>query len=314
MDDQTKRQEKPAWFPSIWGAEDQRGNGNLITPQKVLQALSLVRLGKTIALGFPYTPRMPMSPGRSFSLKLQGSAAGTGGPLGSKSHTIWNDDFLCAEVGQMGTHMDALGHLGHQNMTPCGHCETLLYNGNRLDEIWTEHGLTRLGIEHAPIFVTRGVLLDIQRLMGGPLAVGVEISVDDIRSCLSRQGLPAEGWLTPGDAVVLRTGHASRFHTESSCWYDASPGIGLDAARYLSSLRPSIVGADNPAVEVIPPIDPENVLPCHQHLIMQNGIYLHEGLTLDALAEATVFEFAYVFAPIPIVGATGSPGMPFAIL
>ncbi|MCB8881519.1 cyclase family protein [Acidisoma cellulosilytica] len=302
------------WFPSRWGAEDQRGNGNLLSPAKVLEALTLARSGETIPLGFPYTPDMPFSPGRSFSLRLQGQSSGTGGPVGAKSRTIWNDDFVCTEIGQMGTHMDALGHLGHQAAGGCGHCETLLYNGNRLADVWSETGLKRLGIEHAPIFVARAVLLDIQGLKGEPLPRGTEITTDDLIFCLRRQGLPTEGWLRPGDVVLIRTGHGSRFYTEAVTWYDSSPGIGLPAAQYLSAFQPSVIGADNFAIEVMPPADPDYVLPCHQHLIMRHGIYLHEGMALDALAERSVSEFVYVFSPLSIVGATGSPGMPFAIL
>ena len=75
-----------------------------------------------------------------------------------------------------------------------------------------------------------------------------------------------------------------------------------------------MVGADNFAVDVIPPVDPEVALPCHQHLMMRHGIYLHEGMNLDELAEARRYEFACVFSPLPIVGATGSPGTPIAVL
>ncbi|WP_208948480.1 cyclase family protein [Segnochrobactrum spirostomi] len=302
------------WFPSPWGADDQRGNANLLGPHKVLEALALVRFGETIPLGFPYTPRMPFSPGRSFTLTLQGGPEGTGGPVGAKSRTVWNDDFVATEIGQMGTHMDALGHLGHQRLMGCGHCRTLLYNGNRLDEIWTPSGLSRLGIEQAPIFVTRGVLLDVEGLKGAPLARGVEITPDDLRACLDRQGLPADGWLRPGDVVLIRTGHGSRFETEAETWYDSAPGLGLPAAEYLSAFRPCVVGADNFAVDVMPPVDPDFVLPCHQHLIIRHGIHLHEGMNLAALAARGISEFVYVFAPLPIVGATGSPGMPFAIV
>jgi len=49
-------------------------------------------------------------------------------------------------------------------------------------------------------------------------------------------------------------------------------------------------------------------------LMMGHGIYLHEGLNLDALAATRRYEFAYVFSPLPIVGATGSPGTPLAVL
>ena len=75
-----------------------------------------------------------------------------------------------------------------------------------------------------------------------------------------------------------------------------------------------MVGADNFAVDVVPPVDPEVFHPCHQHLIMKHGIYLHEGMNLDPLAATGRSSFAYVFAPLPIVGATGSPGAPFAML
>ncbi len=119
------------WFPSPWGAEDQRGNANLLGPPQSARSARPRALRRDHSAGFPYTPRMPFSPGRSFTLTLQGGPDGTGGPVGAKSRTVWNDDFVAAEVGQMGTHMDALGHLGHQRLMGCGHCRTLLYNGNR---------------------------------------------------------------------------------------------------------------------------------------------------------------------------------------
>ena len=35
-----------------------------------------------------------------------------GGPYGGKSRTIWNDEFIATEIGQIGTQMNAFGHLG----------------------------------------------------------------------------------------------------------------------------------------------------------------------------------------------------------
>lgn len=90
--------------------------------------------------------------------------------------------------------------------------------------------------------------------------------------------------------------------------------FGLPAAKWLPPFEPSLVGADNFAVDVVPPVDPEVFHPCHQHLIMEHGIYLHEGLALDDIAATGRSEFAYVFEPLPIVGATDSPGAPFAML
>jgi hypothetical protein len=45
----------------------------------------------------------------------------------------------------------------------------------------------------------------------------------------------------------------------------------------------------------------------------RSGVYNHENLDLSALAKDKVYEFVYVFAPLRLKGATGSPGNPFAI-
>jgi kynurenine formamidase len=130
---------------------------------------------------------------------------------------------------------------------------------------------------------------------------------------LKRQGIAEESF-TPGDAAFVRTGHGSRWYTETKTFYDGAPGITLECAKWLASLEVVVVGADNFAVEVVPPVDPEVFHPCHQHLIMENGIYLHEGMTFEGLIARNAYEFAYIFAPLKIVGATGSPGNPIAVL
>jgi len=38
-----------------------------------------------------------------------------------------------------------------------------------------------------------------------------------------------------------------------------------------------------------------------------------ENLDFSALLEAEVYEFAFAFGAVPLKGATGSPGRPFAI-
>jgi hypothetical protein len=101
---------KADWFDSRWGKEDQRGNGNLMTREKVLEAVKLIRTGEVVSLGMPYDTRMPIAPGRAYALRMPGGP--TGGPYGGKSRTIRNDEFIATEIGQIGTQMDALGHLG----------------------------------------------------------------------------------------------------------------------------------------------------------------------------------------------------------
>ena len=70
------------WFNSRWGADDQRGNGNLMTPAKVLEASSLIRTGEIVSLGMPYDARMPIAPGRAYALRMPGGP--TGGPYGEQ--------------------------------------------------------------------------------------------------------------------------------------------------------------------------------------------------------------------------------------
>ncbi|MGO8799284.1 MAG: cyclase family protein [Roseiarcus sp.] len=299
------------WQASRWGPEDQRGAGNLMTPAKALAASRLIKTGEIVSLGRPYRARMPLAPGRAFALRMPGGP--TGGPYGEVSRTIWNDEFISTEIGQIGTHMDALGHLGCQCGANGDRTAMLFYNGNRLSDMWTPYGLKRLGIENAPPFFTRGILFDVQRLKGRVLDVGEEIKVADLEACLDRQKV-AEDSIAPGDAAFVRTGHGSRWDTQIDTFYDGAPGLGLEAARWLADKQVCVVGADNFAVDVVPPVDPEVFHPCHQHLIMKHGIYLHEGMMLDGLAEREAYEFVYIFAPLPIVGATGSPGNPLAVL
>jgi hypothetical protein len=189
----------------------------------------------------------------------------------------------------------------------------LFYYGNRLSDTWSPYGLKKLGIENAPPFFTRGVLFDVQGLKGRVLDIGEEIALPATWKLASASGC-ARGNDNARRHGVRAHGHGSRWYTETKTFYHGEPGIGLECARWFSSLQVCVVGADNFAVEVVPPVDPEIFHPCHQHLIMENGIHLHEGMTFEGLIKRRAWVFAYVFAPLPIVGATGSPGNPIAVL
>ncbi len=95
--------------------------------------------------------------------------------------------------------------------------------------------------------------------------------------------------------------------------FDTEPGINVQAARWLGEAGVAIVGADNFAVEVIP-FAQGTVFPVHQLLIRDFGIPLLEGLMLDPLVASGRHEFLFIASPLPIVGATGSPLAPVAVL
>ena len=96
--------------------------------------------------------------------------------------------------------------------------------------------------------------------------------------------------------------------------YNASePGIGMEAARWITDRKVSLIGADTWAIEKIPGADPDREFPVHQWTITRHGIYHLENMNLEELAADKVYEFAFVFAPLPFKGATGSPGNPIAV-
>jgi kynurenine formamidase len=200
----------------------------------------------------------------------------------------------------IGTHVDALCHAWYDDR---------LYNGYLGSTLRSTTGAARLGVDKMPPVVTRGVLLDLVRLRGRLLHDGEVITRADLEDAASAIGVHLE----PGDAVLLRTGWLEAQKTVSHPSFNTEPGIDLDAAQWLANQDIALVGADNFAVEVLPFAD-GTVFPVHQCMIRDYGIPLLEGLMLDPLVESGRHTFMFVASALPIVGATGSPLSPVAIL
>src|SRR5688572_13966567 len=99
----------PKWWPSKWGADDQRGAANLLTEKKVLEAKDCITAGKVYQLGRVYEHGMPLPGKRHYSLTIPGLP--TGIPSG-KNGLVHNDELVSGEIGQIGTQFDGLGHIG----------------------------------------------------------------------------------------------------------------------------------------------------------------------------------------------------------
>ena len=69
--------------PSKWGANDQIGALNNITPANVLEATKLVKRGKSIRMGIETTSRTPAYPPRTFSLTVLSPGQENGVSLGA---------------------------------------------------------------------------------------------------------------------------------------------------------------------------------------------------------------------------------------
>ncbi len=94
------------------------------------------------------------------------------------------------------------------------------------------------------------------------------------------------------------------------------PGFGISACEYLASRKIILTGADNYGVEAVgPDFGGERAQPleCHIKLQTKRGIWNIENLDLSQLVADEAYEFLFVWAPLKIKGATGSPGNPVAL-
>jgi kynurenine formamidase len=282
--------------PSKWGAGDQRGSANLMSPETVLRAAKLIRTGTVFELGRVLSPTMPFFGTRRFELNTKRTVINPG-----SNRRGSNEELIYGEMGQIGTQFDAFSH---QTIADS------LYNCFKLEDISTRNGFTKLGVENVGLLMTRGILIDVAGVKGVPtLANTYEIAPADLEAALKRQKLTLE----PGDAVLIHTGWGLHWGKDNAQYGKSSPGIGVAAAEWLARQNPMLVGADNSSVEISPNPDPKVSLPVHQILLVVNGIHLLENLKLEELAAKNVYEFAFMVQPLKMQGATGSTVAPVAV-
>ena len=299
----------PKWWPSKWGKGDQKGATNYMTPAKTMEAAQLIKTGKVHSLGRVYEAAMPLFGNRAFSMRIPGSP--TGGTFG-ENKIVWNDEFLCTEIGQVGTQFDGLAHIGVA-MGHTGDQNTqMFYNGFTQKEMANSYGVNKLGVEHLNPFFTGGVLFDIQSIKGRRMNKGEEIKVEDLQKALKAQNM-SESDIKPGDAVFMQTGWGELWKKDNATFNGGAPGIGVEAAEWLIKKEISLVGADTWPVEVVPNPDKKLAFPVHQMLITRHGIFIHENLQFDSLVADKSYHFAYIFAPMKLKGGTGAPGNPIAV-
>jgi len=205
-------------------------------------------------------------------------------------------------TAHVGTHIDALGHFSKGDR---------LYNGLSAADTVTDWGLEKLGIEQAPPMVTRGVLLDVSLLDGGPhLNPGRVITPDDLARAADAAGVEIE----PGDIVLIRTGWGRYFGVDNARYLQGEPGIDEPGARWLTSRGVVAIGCDNMAVEVLPNPNHGVAMPVHQHALTEAGVYLIENLALDELATDRMTTCCFILLATKFRGATGSPVRPVALV
>ncbi len=294
-----------------WGAEDELGTLNYITPEMIVQASRLVKRGVSFSLAIPLDSSGPqINQPRRFNPIHRMILTGpdfTTGAFKRPGGVGFADDMVIMAL-QCATQWDALSHC---------FLDGKLYNGYDANLVSSE-GAKKNGIEKmARFIVTRGVLLDIPRVKGVEwLEPGYAITADDLDAAVRAHRVT----VGRGDALLVRTGQMAMCRRRKS-WGDYAggdaPGLSFHTADWIHAHELAAVATDTWGMEVRPNELADSYQPLHQILIPHMGLLVGEIFDLDALAEDCardrVYEFQFVAPPLPITGAVGTPVNPLAV-
>jgi kynurenine formamidase len=156
--------------------------------------------------------------------------------------------------------------------------------------------------------VRRGVLLDVAAARGVDiLPEDASIGAAELEDTAGRQGVE----IRAGDIVLVRTGWGKLWNDPRAYINGVkSPGPNEEGARWLSAKGIWAGGSDTIAFE----FSPARSMPVHIHFLVESGIHIIEALDLEALGQAKRYEIAFVAAPLKLVGGTGAPVRPLALV
>lgn len=279
------------------------GSLSRMTPQTQRAILRRADGAKTYDLSVEYFMGMPsgVDPAYQISMCDRPHAASLDGMTAEATRqataTVSSDAIVMNT--HTGTHVDALNHVG---------IDGTIYGGHRPETHLGASGWTQGGSEQIPPIVARGLLVDVASALNVDcLEPSYEISQGECEAALEDHGLAVQ----EGDVVLVRTGRMTIWPQPGVL--ANPPGLGVAAARWLTSQGVLAVGADQDCVETWPSRDPDNWLPGHCHLLAEAGVLLFEMLYLEELARDGIHEFCFVAAPLRLRGATGAPVRPLAI-
>jgi kynurenine formamidase len=329
------------WAPSKWGADDRAGSANHTkNPENVRRALGAVKQFKSLTIGKYYHREIPAFGARGWNLSIPGTP--TGGPFG-KNGMIYHDELVTSEIGQIGTQFDGPGHIGVN--TSKG---VFMYNGRMFPESYERGaggrvlGMGPNGVENVGElgFVCRLVVLDAvayrksqgripadAEMLPIPKAAGEPgiVTAEDVQAIVKAQGL---GDIAAGDCVALHTGQGNswsndRYKTMTSeqrkaardLFAQGEPGFGVSACEYLASRDIAMTLGDTSANDAQPAGDQgtDFAVPCHTEMQTRRGIWNLENIDTKSLVDNKVTEGAFIWAPLRMIGATGSPGNPVVL-
>jgi kynurenine formamidase len=290
-----------------WGADDQLGTLNLITPERVKAAAALVRSGRRVSMQIPINKTAgPDNPNPAIHMVTQGHDI----DIGSNGLRFGLDFLGMACHGDCHTHVDALCHISYKGQT---------YNGKPAEEVLTTKGATTLDVAKVGEVgvVGRGVLLDLPRFRGVKwLEPGEAVTRAELEACEEAQGVH----IGEGDIFVYRTGHHRR-RLELGAWDNGPDGAGkaglhVDSIPWMHERGIAAFLPDGDG-EAVPSCVEGMIYPIHPLQIVAMGMLTADSLQFEDLARACEeegrFEFMVVGLPLRLPGGTGSPWNPIAI-
>ena len=280
-----------------WGANDERGTLNLITPAEVTRAAASIRQGISISLERMIDKKKSSINYAPFEQSLSTSEF--------RRMTMVDDIYVMRYHGWAYSHLDGLAHLAYDGK---------LYNDHSR-EILKPTGADQLGVENMRNgIVGRGVLIDVPRLKGLPyLEPGTAVTVDDIEAWEKRTGIRVKS----GDILLIRVGRWARQEALGP-WdiihHVAGPQASISI--WLKKRRVAALGSDA-GNDVIPSGVEGLPIPLHLLTLVSMGMPLFDHLDLEALANEAERQKRWVFlfcvGPLAVPGGSGSPVNPIAV-
>jgi len=206
--------------------------------------------------------------------------------------------------GHTGTHVDALAHVSYRGE---------LHGGASAEDAQRGGRFSSHGIDAMEPMVCRGVLLDVAALHETDvLPGGYGITENDLAAAEEKAGVEVQA----GDVVLVHSGWSRNFgDAQAFLGHETgAPGPTEDAARWLAEKGVRATGAETIAYEQIKPEIGHALLPVHRLLLVESGIHIIEVMNITELAEAGIYEFMFILAPLKITGGTGSPVRPLAVV
>src|SRR5688572_243801 len=275
-----------------WGAADEIGTLNLITPAKRRDAAKLVRDGVSVSLSADVDTVKAVDNPNPYEVTMQGIGA---------------DRLAVNYHGIAHTHLDSLAHINDSGV---------FYNGYKPEaEAVAKDRHAKNSIHNVKNGVlTRGILIDIPRLKGVPyLEPGTPIYVEDLEAWEKQAGVK----VSAGDALFVRTGVWARRNAQGP-WLRGraeggrSAGLHPSVIPWLKQRDVAVLGSDHP--QYVSPSTLRGAV--HDFALVYLGVHLLDNCDLEALAETAAarkrWEFLLTLAPLPIRGGTGSPLNPVA--